>query len=294
MDKALEAGDWPGCPSVIRAGILFSKGIRMLINFVKMHGLGNDFIVLGDQSGLGRETIRRLCRRRYGIGADGLLTVSKTGDNKIRMRYWNADGSQADICGNGLRCAVRHALDRGWLEAGEITVETDAGLRFAYWDGTEDALETQLGRVVYGGEKITLHGLDFHIADVGNPHAIAFLPPKSDWPDISSLGPQVENHQRFPQKTNVELVKLLSADSAEIVFWERGVGETPACATGMVSAMAVAHKLGKISLPAKVLVAGGRAKVWLDADGCSRLLAPALLVCSGQLEVDSRQPPVDP
>ena len=258
----------------------------MRLTFVKMHGLGNDFIVLADHPGPDRKAVRRLCRRRFGIGADGLLNVSRLDGNRIRMHYWNADGSRAEICGNGLRCAVKYALGRGWIKGGEIKVETDAGEQLAYWDGRSEMIETRLGRVVYAGETVSLDGFDFHIANIGNPHAIAFLPSDAAWPDLADLGPRVENHERFPRKTNVEWARPLSSKAMEMVFWERGVGETPACATGMVSAAAVACELGKISLPVKISVAGGTAEAWLDKDGFSRLLAPAVLVCSGQTDIE--------
>lgn len=251
------------------------------LDFTKMHGLGNDFIVLKGPAGIETEKIRQLCDRHMGVGADGLLIISPA-EKGVKMDYWNSDGSSAEMCGNGLRCVARFAVDNQMVTPGEFVVQTAVGPLKVVWDGDDpSAIEVQVGKVLANNRAITICGESFYEANVGNPHAVTFVDNTESTP-VASLGPNVENDKHFPNKTNVEFAQVIDKNKLRIRIWERGVGETLACGTGMVATVAVANKLGKTEFPATVEVPGGQATVWLDDEGYARLKGPAEVVFQGK------------
>ncbi|MFP4073418.1 MAG: diaminopimelate epimerase, partial [Actinomycetota bacterium] len=201
------------------------------LDFTKMQGLGNDFIVMDGPIGLAREEIAELCDRRFGIGADGLLAVTR-GD-PIRMEYWNADGSPAEMCGNGLRCVARYAYDRGWAADRNYGIQTAVGTRGVRV--LEDRVEAELGRPKLEGVR-AIEGIDYEIVDMGNPHAVAFVDDPGTV-EVASVGKGLQTE--FPNGSNVEFAALDGSGVAMRV-WERGVGETMACGTGIAAVAAVA------------------------------------------------------
>lgn len=236
-----------------------------------MEGWGNDFVVLEDFSPT-PDLVRRLCDRRRGIGADGVLVV----DPFPTMKYWNADGSPAEMCGNGLRCVARYAVDRGWAEPDEwMSVLTPVGERRALVEG--DTITAEVGKVAIGGT-LTVGERVFHEATIGNPHAVTLVE-DPDLVDVAAEGPVVAADPAFPQGTNVEFVRVEGPDQIRLRVWERGVGETLACGSGMVVAAAVAA--GAPSHPVSVRVPGGTGKVYFG-DGAGFLVGPANLVFQGE------------
>lgn len=241
------------------------------MNFVKMEGLGNDFVVVERLPTA--DEVRRWCDRRRGIGADGVLAVS----SEVSMRYWNADGSPAEMCGNGLRCVARYAVDRGWAEEGtEIEIATAVGRRRAWVAG--ESVRVEVGPVSVG-EMVTVAGIDLRQVSVGNPHAVAVVD-SLDGVDVAVLGRRIGTDRAFPGGTNVEWVVIDAPDRIRLRVWERGVGETPACGSGMVAAAAVSKtKEGPIG-PTRVEVTGGVGEVTFEGQA-GYLTGPARRVYSG-------------
>jgi diaminopimelate epimerase len=230
-----------------------------------MQGLGNDFVVLDGPMELTDEEIAAICDRRFGIGADGVLVVTRA--DPVRMGYWNADGTIAEMCGNGLRCVARYAYDRGWASGREFAVSTavgDRGVRIL-----EDDVEAELGRPRLDGS-ITVDGSKYHLVDVGNPHAVTFVDDPST-SDVDGVGRTVQS--RFDTGANVEFARIVDG-GLELRVWERGVGETLACGTGIVAAAAVAAERHGLRSPIRVEVRGGTATVELR-EGVAWIRGPA-------------------
>jgi diaminopimelate epimerase len=299
--------------SILKQGAeLVSSGPRKnLVPFVKMHGCGNDYLyidcrerVLDDPAALSR----RLSDRHFGIGSDGLILILPSERADYRMRMFNADGSEAEMCGNGIRCFAKYLYDRDLLAGEEARIETAAGvLRVQIFpEGGQAAkvrvnmgaprleradipMEGPPGRVVDEelGIEVPHEGnvtLRITCVSMGNPHAIAYVEDIETYP-VEVYGPIVENHRLFPRRTNVEFVQVLGRNEAKMRVWERGSGETLACGTG-ASAVAVAGVLnGKTDRQAVVHVLGGDLELeWAD-DGCVYLTGPALEVFEGVVEV---------
>lgn len=246
------------------------------MRFTKMEGLGNDFVVVEDAPA-GPDQVRAWCDRRHGIGADGVLFVGP----EPSMQYWNADGSPAEMCGNGLRCVARYAVDHGWSREGEwFSVSTPVGSRRALVDG--ELVTVEIGPVKLG-DAIQIDGAEYRRASLGNPHAVRIVA-DPDSLDVTEVGPLVAGAPAFPEGANVEFVALTSAGRIRMRVWERGVGETLACGTGMVAAAAVAA--GTDGGAVDVEVPGGRAQVTFR-HGTGYLTGPARTVFTGELEPDA-------
>lgn len=238
------------------------------LRFTKMQGLGNDFVVIEGPIELSEQDVADLCDRRFGVGADGVLVVTR--GEGIRMEYWNADGSPAEMCGNGLRCVARYAYDQGWAPERSFTVVTPEGeRRVMVKDGTVDA---ELGRP-HIGEEVFIDGHAYRMVDMGNPHAVRIVDDPSVI-DVDVAGSSAQSH--FPQGANVEFVSV-TADGIVMRVWERGVGETMACGTGMAAAAAATGmEVGRV----RVLVPGGVGIVEIR-DGVAWLEGPAEVSFSG-------------
>lgn len=240
-----------------------------------MEGLGNTFVVvLGPLSPTEQEVIN-LCRGYGEKPADGLLVATPINSSAVRMQYWNTDGSPAEMCGNGLRCLAKFARAEGLVNKASFVVQTDAGqLEVRCDDSDEELVEVQVGKVAVSDKPINIHGEKFFTANVGNPHAVTFVDDLESAP-VTILGPKVEVDNHFPNKTNVEFVQSVDQNNIILRTWERGVGETLACGTGMTAASAVFVEYGHGEYPLTVEVRGGRAKLWVDENGFTRMLGPA-------------------
>lgn len=234
-----------------------------------MEGLGNDFVVL-EGDALEPDLIPLLCDRRRGVGADGVLVV----DPRPAMRYWNADGSPAEMCGNGLRCVARYAVEAGWAPAGEwMTVDTAVGPRRARVD--DELVTVEVGPVELGG-LLDIGGRSYRQASIGNPHAVTLVD-DPDGVDVAGEGRLVAGDAAFPAGANVEFVALEGPGRIRLRVWERGVGETQACGSGIVVAGAVAGN----GEPVEVSVRGGSARVYFE-EGSGFLVGPARRVFDGE------------
>lgn len=265
------------------------------IPFTKMHGLGNDFIVIDETHAqrLTPETARRLCDRRHGIGADQILWMKKPHDPsnaQARMEIFNADGSQAEMCGNGIRAAALYLAKQSHKT--QYAIETLAGTKFVEIQGTE--VIVNMGEPVLGaharnpqGELLELktRRLHFHEINMGNPHAVFFV--NSHGAELArELGPEIERHARFPQRTNVEFVEIKSSDTIRVHVWERGAGVTLACGTGACASGVASLLIQKVSGMVNVELPGGRLRVrWEGAGQPTWMQGPATEVFRGEIEI---------
>jgi diaminopimelate epimerase len=241
------------------------------MRITKMHGLENDFLVVDEPFPYEPSLVAAMCDRRAGIGADGLLAVGPTEDG-ASMRYWNADGSQAEMCGNGLRCVARYAVDLGITTDLQFTVATPVGPRRVTVGG--DTVEVELGPVALEST-VEIEGHSYRRVSVGNPHAVRMVDDPASV-DVAAVGAQVERDPLFPDGTNVEFVAQESNGSIRLRVWERGVGETMACGTGMAAA-ARAVSGGTDGRPIEVSVPGGTGWVRF-VDSVAWLRGPAVTV----------------
>jgi diaminopimelate epimerase len=264
------------------------------VHFIKMHGLGNDFVVLdpsqtGDQDW--PELARRMCDRHFGIGADGLLGVLASTSADFRMRMFNPDGSEAEMCGNGIRCFGKHVHDTGLWSTSTLTVDTLAGLqrlRLRLQNGQVDSVEVDMGapHTPASEQRLALHvnGEDLSLTQVsmGNPHAVAFLETHVDNYPLTTIGPLVERDPAFPQRTNFEIVNVLSRDRIRLRVWERGAGITLACGTGACAAGVAARLRGHTDECVTVQLPGGDLRIDWPGPGESVLMTgPATTVFTG-------------
>lgn len=235
------------------------------LQFTKMQGLGNDFVVIEGPQLVSPEEVSQLCDRRFGIGADGVLVVTR-GD-PIRMEYWNADGSAAEMCGNGLRCVARYSYDRGWAPDRNFSIQTPIGVRGVRV--FEDRVEAELGRPALQGLQ-SLQGADYELVDMGNPHAVTFVDDPAAT-EVADVGSALQSE--FANGSNVEFAAVDDSGVAMRV-WERGVGETLACGTGIAAVAAVARERFGLGNPVAVSVPGGQASVDMR-DGVAWIIGPA-------------------
>ena len=264
-----------------------------------MHGLGDDFILIEDLAGrvrLGRDRIRFLCDRRYGIGADGILLVKRSSRADARMRVFNPDGSEAEMCGNGIRCFARFLRRRGLVDRDDLKVQTGAGLLRLKIKG--EMVEVEMGCPELEGEKIPVRrkgkvinqmvkvgGRNFRITclSMGNPHCVIFYPPPAR-PKVSRWGPLIEKDSFFPRKTNVEFARVLTRGKIKVDVWERGAGITPACGTGACASLVAAVLTGQTKRKAAVILPGGELEIEWREDGQVLMTGPAAFVFEGSLE----------
>ncbi|ADI01630.1 MAG TPA: diaminopimelate epimerase [Syntrophothermus lipocalidus] len=259
------------------------------MRFTKMHGLGNDFIVIeAEKSELSPEdysrTAIKLCDRHFGIGGDGLVIVGKDRELDVFMRIFNPDGSEPEMCGNAIRCVSKFVWERGLVSTTRISVNTLAGPRYpevilkngevekVRVDMGEPILERSLipmlgspGKVV--GEELDTTAGRFRITAVsmGNPHCVVFVDEFSSVP-VSEWGPVLENHPVFPSRTNVEFAKIEDENTVSMRVWERGAGETLACGTGACATLVASYLNDLTGRRATVRLKGGELIIEWDPD----------------------------
>ncbi len=225
----------------------------MSFPFSKYHGLGNDFILLDSKNlptQCTSESVQALCHRNYGIGADGVLIREPSSVASHRMALWNANGSRAEISGNGLRCFVLFLRDQGYDVAGEISIETGGGVMRARLAG-ENEVETTMPppkSLTATLLELESNGMMFRVVpvNVGNPHGVIFGPER-DIEFARTYGPSLEKHTAFPAGANIEFVNVVSPESCRLVVWERGAGITLACGSGSVATASAGAMAGHFS-----------------------------------------------
>lgn len=253
------------------------------MRFSKWHGLGNDYLLV-QRADLGtpltEEQVRRLCDYHFGVGSDGVLEVVSADGDEAEVVIWNPDGSTAELSGNGTRIAARWLARRSGADTvrirvgpREVVARMRGGLDVAMDMGPVEVGEPESLEVV--GER-----LEFTPASVGNPHAVIRREP--DRESLLRLGPEIENHSRFPERTNVQLVRVDGPNDLAVGVWERGAGETLSSGTSAVATAAVAVARGWCESPVTVHLAGGDLLVELDEAMEARLTGPAQEIFSGE------------
>jgi diaminopimelate epimerase len=253
------------------------------MRFSKWHGLGNDYLLVQRadlDAPLTPEQVCRLCDYHFGVGSDGVLEIVSANGDRAELVIWNPDGSTAELSGNGTRIAARWLARRN----GADTVRLQVGPRQVVArmrDGLQ--VEMDMGNVEVGEtETLTVDGrpVELTTASVGNPHAVVRIEP--DRESLLRLGPLIENHERFPERTNVQLARVDGPHDLTVAVWERGAGETLASGTSAVACAAVAVARGWCDSPVTVHLAGGDLLVELDGDWNARLTGPAQEIFTGE------------
>jgi len=279
------------------------------LDFTKMHGAGNDFVVLDglEQELPELETLaRQLCDRHFGVGADQLLVVREATAREadFRMEIYNADGSQVEMCANGIRAFFKYLRDHGHTRADELGVETLSGVVRPRWAGN-DMVTVDMGLPVLAPAKIptTLIDGDGPVLDVplavdgerlqvssvsmGNPHAVIFVDAPETAP-VERIGPLVEQHPAFPNRVNVEFVRVRARDRIEQRTWERGTGETLACGSGACAVAVVSMLRGVVDRRVRIELRGGSLEIaWPRDDAHVEMTGPAAAVFSGRIPLGS-------
>lgn len=276
------------------------------MDFTKMHGLGNDFILTDNLDRTfpleqAPALARKLCHRRTGIGADGLMFIERGEAAPLRMRLYNSDGSLADMCGNGIRCFARYAYDRRLIDETAFEIETDAGIKRAVLSlddqGAVCAVRIGMGKPAFDRQDIPMMGqgecrmetifalgrsFTASAVNTGVPHLVVFLNDAMSDEDILRFGPALETNPLFPKKTNVNFVDIIGKDTLRVRTWERGCGRTLACGTGACASVVCAAQAGYIGRTAHVVLSLGSLAIEWAADGEIFMAGPAEYCCTGK------------
>ena len=264
------------------------------MRFTKMEGLGNDYIYLNGLDGLPEDLpalARRMSNRHFGVGSDGIICICPSDRADFRMRMFNADGSEGEMCGNGIRCLGKYVYNKRLTNKKKLTIETGGGLRtleLLTQDGLVKAVRVNMGRPqVRTAMELTAGGRMWQITPVsiGNPHAVLFVDRPEEL-DLEQLGPCFEHHAAFPQGVNTEFVRCAAPDRLVMRVWERGSGETLACGTGACAALAAAVVQGKCGRRTAVELPGGVLELeWPDDETEMIMTGPANTVFEGEYPV---------
>lgn len=245
-----------------------------ILPFGKMHGLGNDFVMLERQhlpNGVDESKLSKLmCDRHFGIGADGIIIVdfSHTKEADFAWSYYNSDGSEAEMCGNGMRCFAKYIYERGLTNEISFSVQTKAGIIYPVIEN-DGTVTVRMGKPKLPDqlkEKLIIESNDFYYTyiEIGNPHCVIFTQQEISDDDFYCFGPKIEKHCAFKNRINVEFVNIIDKNNIRCRVWERGAGPTLACGTGACAALVAAHLNNFTDVDADVLLPGGILKVWWD------------------------------
>ena len=284
------------------------------MKFTKMQGIGNDYVYVDcTQKAISdpEAVARRISDRHFGIGSDGLVLILPGDRADFRMRMYNADGSEAEMCGNASRCVARYVYERGLTDRTEITLETGSGirtLRLNLQDGKVASVQVDMGVPELRPERIPVdakalglpedadrvQGALLHTEDgiysvtcvsMGNPHCVVFQKEVDSWP-VEKRGPGFENHPAFPRRINTEFAAVLDREHIRMRVWERGSGETLACGTGACAAAAASILCGKTGHRLTVALKGGDLQIeWNGNNGSAYMTGTASFVFEGDIDV---------
>lgn len=288
---------------------------KTLITFSKMHGLGNDYIVIDESKKIiipeekKPEIVEEICRRGFSIGADGVIFVTPASnkDADIRFRIFNSDGSEAEMCGNGIRCFAKYVYENEIVHSEEMLVETLGGIKEVDLDvetGEVKASSVDMGIPKFKTSAIPMisdedefidsvldvagEPIRMTVVNVGNPHAVIFSD-KVENIELNKIGPLIENHPVFPEKINVHFVNIINRNEIEMLTWERGAGFTLACGTGATACVMAGYKLGELDEEVEVHLPGGELFIIVYEMGDETTLfmeGEAVLVFDGVMELE--------
>lgn len=278
-----------------------------MLKFTKMQGLGNDYVYVDCTKSKEPDNVVELAKfvsnRHFGIGSDGLILICNSNICDFKMRMFNLDGSEASMCGNGIRCVGKFVYDQGLTSKTEITIETLAGvkkLKLQVEEGKVTMVEVDMGEPILKASSIPVIAKDSPVTNLtlqveekefiltcvsmGNPHAVTIVDQLKDF-DVKKYGSRLEVDPHFPKKANIEFVKVIDENTIEMRVWERGSGETFACGTGACAAVVACHLNGLISNKVTVKLLGGNLKVkWDKENNHIYMTGPAVCVFKGELE----------
>lgn len=287
----------------------------MKIDFTKMHGCGNDYVYIDcikngydiPDKGL---LSQKISDRHFGVGSDGLIFINPSKIADFEMEMYNADGSRAQMCGNGIRCVAKYVFDRGYTDKTEFTIESMGSVKYISVvpeDGQASMITVDMGEPVLTASEIPVTSVGEHViagpvyvdgnlykmtcVSMGNPHAVVFagLKDSTDFDladlDIERIGPLFENHVRFPERTNTEFVRVIDRSHMEMRVWERGAGETLCCGTGCCASVVAGVLNGYTDPEVRVSVIGGELRIkWDQKIGHIFMTGPAETVYTGTYE----------
>jgi len=275
------------------------------LSFHKLHGTANDFIYVDARDGLPADApglATRLCDRHRGIGGDGLILLYDSAVADCRMEIFNADGSRAEMCGNGIRGFAKWVLDHGLASGEPLRVETDAGLKSIVAERAASritSVRVDMGVPEWDGRRIPVdadgpvvdHPLDVAgqthrvtCVSMGNPHCVVFVDDVEGL-DLTTIGPAFEHHPFFPRRVNTEFVRVVARDRVEMRVWERGSGETLACGTGACAVAVAGARTGRTDRRTTVVLRGGELVIDWSSDDRVQMTGPAVEVFRGTVEV---------
>ena len=274
------------------------------MRFVKMQGTGNDFILVeGHEDRAWTKLALAMCDRHFGVGADGVMLVLPSGNADVRMRLFNADGSEAEVSGNGVRCLVKYAVERGLAKADRdrVTVESLSGLLVGEVQtegGAVTGVRLSMGAPRFAPHEVPVVAEGEHVLDLavdvdgqrlrltclsmGNPHAVLFYAQPIERYPLEQMGPKVEHHPAFPERMNFCVARVLGRERMDVRVWERGVGETLACGSGCCAAMVAARLHNLVDDRVDIRQPGGTLVVEWDGSGEVFLTGPAEFVFEGE------------
>lgn len=277
------------------------------MKFTKMHGIGNDYVYVNCFEEVVKEpsaVARFISDRHFGVGSDGLILICPSEVADIRMIMYNADGTEAQMCGNGIRCVGKYAYDRGLTDKSTMTVETAAGIKtleLTIKNGVTESVRVDMGAPILEPQQIPvraeemcfvnvpveIHGKKIAMTAVsmGNPHAVVFVDKAADL-ELAKIGPDYENHPLFPERTNTEFVEVLDRNTLRMRVWERGAGETLACGTGACASLVAGVLCGKCEREATLKLLGGELRIlWDDESNHVFMTGPAAFVFDGEIDL---------
>lgn len=278
------------------------------MKFTKMHGIGNDYIYVNcfeEKVDNPEKVSIYVSDRRKGIGSDGLVMIMPSDKADFRMRIFNADGSEAMMCGNATRCIGKYVYDKGLTDKTEITLETNSGIKYLTLfpeNGKVEFVEVDMGKAIltpkdipvnsdkesFISEPVEVDGKEYKITCVsmGNPHAIVYMDDIKDL-ELEKIGPSFENHKLFPDRINTEFIEVIDSHTLNMRVWERGSGETFACGTGACASVvaSVLNDYCNHDEEVTVHLRGGDLKITWNSDGTVIMKGPAALICDGDIDV---------
>lgn len=260
------------------------------MHFTKMQGLGNDYLyVYGDVPENAAELSVKLSDRHFGAGSDGMIYISPCANADFCMRIFNADGSEAQMCGNGIRCVGKYVYDKGYTDKTCLTIQTLSGIRtlkLSVSGGRVRSVSVDMGKAAVQPDlRLTVEGEELVCTPVavGNPHAVLFVENAETAP-LTVWGPGLEHHQAFPGGVNVEFVQVLAKNALRMRVWERGSGITMACGTGACASVmaAIRHGYCRYNEPVSVHLDGGILQIRIAVDHTVTMIGPAEIVYEGE------------
>lgn len=279
------------------------------IRFTKMHGCGNDYIYInGAECGIPAqdkpELVQRLSDRHFGIGGDGVIFINPSDEADFEMEMYNADGSRAEMCGNGIRCVAKYVYDKGLTDRTQISIVSAGKIKYltlTVENGKVSMVRVDMGRPELTAslipvvsehdqavdEEITVDRNVYRMTCVsmGNPHAVVFADNVANL-DLTKIGPHFEQHERFPKRINTEFVRVIDRHTVEMRVWERGTGETLACGTGCCATAVACVLNGKTEDDITVKVLGGEIRIQWDREADTVFMTgPASTVFEGEIDL---------